>query len=581
MTGKDWLPLSLSVLLTVSAMVGLSNRLVAQNGQEDPVIVTVDFDNATVGDVLNLIFTETQISYVAPPDILGLPVGRLRLNNMPVSQIIRYVCDLTGIYARRDEKGVYILSRYVPPPPQPMTQPDRPEEKRDQKEEKITPQTPVVVSQEEWEKRTVAAVLEVLKIRFLPVNEICYILGIPIMGGSSYRDAYQLLEKIRNQVTTIQTGGYSGVPLSGSGQPGSLSTPPLIGGSGIPGFGATVLDSAFLRTADTAGQARAGLGGYGGFGPGGFGGVGPGGLAGGPGAAPGAGPFGGAPGGVGGVGGILGLIPGLQQIIGIPTQNAILVYGTAEAIDQLREILFLIDQPPDQVEIESQFVAVTGSLNEILGIDWRMAGSEVTVVTQGMPLGTLTQIGFVRGNLQAVLGTAISSNRGKVINAPRAFTINGLPAIFTSVIFRPVIIQTAITDLAGNVRTITNIIAVPLVTGLFSVPFINEDDTVTMSITPIVTDILGEFPNPAGGTIPIFNVTTTFALVRVRNGESFAIGGLLTSRDSSTQREVPLLARLPIVGSLFRGKDRTISEQNLIVFVTPRIIRLEEGILGG
>ncbi|MCS7223950.1 MAG: hypothetical protein NZ959_05275 [Armatimonadetes bacterium] len=563
------------------AVVGQSTNVVGQTPQDDPIILSVDFDNASVGDVLNLIFTETQISYVASPDILNLSVGRLRLHNMPVSQIIRYLCDLTGIQARRDEKGVYILSRSQPAPPASPTPKKPPEEPEEVKEEKMIPQPPKVVSPDEWATRALPADFEVLKIRYLPVTEVCHILGIPVLGDSSYRGAYELLQRVRNQVTNMQTGGYSGVPLmnpSVSGGMSPVSSSSLISGIGVPGLGATVLDSGFLRSPDVARAGIGGIGGVGGgFGPGGLVGGGPGGLAG-PGVGGG---FGGVPGGVGGVGGILGLIPGLQQIIGIPTQNAILVYGTAEAIDQLREILFLIDQPPDQVEIESQFVAVVGSLSEILGIDWRMAGSEVTVVTQGMPLGTLTQIGYVRGNLQAVLGTAISSNRGKVINAPRAFTINGLPAIFTSVIFRPVIIQTAITDLAGNVRTITNIIAVPLVTGLFAVPFINEDDTVTMSITPIVTDILGEFPNPAGGTIPIFNVTTTFALVRVRDGESFAIGGLLTSRDSSTQREVPLLARLPLIGSLFRGKDRTISEQNLIVFVTPRIIRLEEGTFGG
>jgi type II secretory pathway component GspD/PulD (secretin) len=290
-------------------------------------------------------------------------------------------------------------------------------------------------------------------------------------------------------------------------------------------------------------------------------------------------------GGIGGVGGfglgaagagIAAYITGIQQIVGIPTLNAILVRGTPEAIEELRRLLDLIDVPPDQVEIESQFVSVVTNLQNIVGIDWSVAGTEVTAVTAGMSSPGSINIGLVRGNLSATLGALIASNRGRVIQAPRAFTINGLPAIFVSAVARPFFIQQAITDAFGNVRTVTLVNIAQITIALIAIPFINEDGTVTVFTQPIVQDIVGEVTNPIGGTVPIITSTFTVSLVRVRSGDSFAIGGLLTTRTTQEDREIPLLARLPLIGGLFRRKSKITDETNLIIFITPRIVPAEE-----
>ena len=63
--------------------------------------------------------------------------------------------------------------------------------------------------------------------------------------------------------------------------------------------------------------------------------------------------------------------------------------------------------------------------------------------------------------------------------------------------------------------------------------------------------------------------------MRVRSGDSFAIGGLLTTRTTQEDREIPLLARLPLIGGLFRRKSTITDETNLIIFITPRIVPAE------
>lgn len=554
--------------ITILMMLGGAYKLSAQP-QDDPVILSLDLDTATVGDVLDLLFNEAQVSFSATPDILALPIGRLRLKNCRVSEVLNYIAQQAGLQWHRDERGVYILARRLPEPVK--------SSETKETEKPVLPTPPRIVSPEEQRQRleNVPIVTETIKLRHIPVADVCFLLGIPVQGISPYqlmlqdfaarrRPGLSPISRGKNQVTPLTTSVNPVLP------PTPTSTQPSLTGIGpIPALQSP-------NGAETAGQyIPGGIGGLGGFGfggvPGGFGGLGFGGLG-----------FGGL--GFGGLGfGGLGIggaalgafIGGIQQIIGLPAQNVLLVRGTPQAIQEIRDILREIDVPPDQVEIESQFVEVSGSLQDIYGIDWSVAGREVNVVTGlTVPEGTIN-IGFVRGNLSATIGALLTRSKGKVIQAPRAFTINGLPVVFSSDIDRPVIVQETYTD--GLVtRTTTYIDIYTISISLFAVPFINADNTVTVYIQPMVQDIPEYVQNPAGGTIPVVSSTWTQALIRVRDGESFAIGGLLRTRNSEARREVPLLARLPFIGSLFKTKAHDVDEKNLVIFVTPRIVRAEE-----
>jgi len=563
---RSWLWGSVCGLVVLFVFVGGVHSIFAQP-QDDPVILSLDLDTATVGDVLDLLFNEAQVSFSATPDILVLPIGRLRLKNCRVSEILNYIAQQAGLQWHRDERGVYILMRRA-------IEPVKPAETKEV-EKPALPTPPRIVSPEEQRQRleNVPIVTETIKLRHVPVADVCFLLGIPIQGISPYQLMLQDFAnrrlpgsttfsrgRGREQINSLTTSVNPAVPPTFV-QP----TPNATGVGPIPALQSP-------NGPETSGQfVPGGFGGFGGLG--GLGGLG----------------FGGFPGGLGGIGfgglgfgglgfggGFLGaFIGGIQQIIGLPAQNVLLVRGTPQAIQEIRDILREIDVPPDQVEIESQFVEVSGSLQDIYGIDWSLAGREVTVVTGlTVPEGTIN-IGFVRGNLSATIGALLTRSRGKVIQAPRAFTINGLPVVFSSVVERPVIIQETFTD-GLIVRTTTTVEIFPVQISLFAVPFINADNTVTVYILPIVQDIAEYVQNPAGGTIPVVSSTFTQALIRVRDGESFAIGGLLRTRNSEARREVPLLARLPFIGSLFKTKAHDVDEKNLVIFVTPRIVRAEE-----
>ncbi|MGX9117057.1 type II and III secretion system protein family protein [Mesorhizobium sp. BHbsci] len=104
---------------------------------------------------------------------------------------------------------------------------------------------------------------------------------------------------------------------------------------------------------------------------------------------------------------------------------------------------------------------------------------------------------------------------------------------------------------------------------LLFTPIVLNDDKINIRLAPEVSDLTG-FTN-AGD--PIFTNRKLSTVVELRDGQSFAVGGLLSSKNTKIQRQVPWLGQVPIVGALFRNSSNQKEETELVVIVTPRIVR--------
>ncbi|TIP27205.1 MAG: type II and III secretion system protein family protein [Mesorhizobium sp.] len=104
---------------------------------------------------------------------------------------------------------------------------------------------------------------------------------------------------------------------------------------------------------------------------------------------------------------------------------------------------------------------------------------------------------------------------------------------------------------------------------LLFTPVVLNDDKINIRLAPEVSDLTG-FTN-AGD--PIFTNRKLSTVVELRDGQSFAVGGLLSSKNTKIQRQVPWLGQVPIVGALFRNSSNQKEETELVVIVTPRIVR--------
>ena len=105
-------------------------------------------------------------------------------------------------------------------------------------------------------------------------------------------------------------------------------------------------------------------------------------------------------------------------------------------------------------------------------------------------------------------------------------------------------------------------------------PIIGKDDTITMSISPEVSSI--DWANAVllgGDKIPALTSRKATTTVQYKDGATLVIGGLLKKEDSLNVVKMPILGDLPIIGSLFRSKDFQNGNTELLLFVTPRIIK--------
>jgi len=159
----------------------------------------------------------------------------------------------------------------------------------------------------------------------------------------------------------------------------------------------------------------------------------------------------------------------------------------------------------------------------------------------------------------------------KILSSPTISTLNNQKAIIRvgnqDVFF--------ITGAVATQNTVTQIIqpmTIDIGIILDVTPQIAEDGTIIMNIHPSITDKTGEKTTPDGrSTFPLLSVRETDTTVRVRDGQTIIIAGLMQEKSAENYTGVPVLGSIPLLGGLFRYKTRTKSISELVIMITPTL----------
>jgi len=252
--------------------------------------------------------------------------------------------------------------------------------------------------------------------------------------------------------------------------------------------------------------------------------------------------------------------------------NSIIVKADEEGLEKFKKIVRMLDVPPKQVQIKAEFVEVKTTDVKRFGIDWSLERLNESFSTSFGPVGNVA-VGFATGNLTAQLRTQLTSDVGRIINAPIISTINNQNAMISinTVIPYWVSIATVVGD--GNVINQATPNFINVYTGLSVMPRVNGDGTITMIIQPQVADTGNIISGPEGSSdIPEQRQQMLFTQRRVANGETIVVGGFIRKNDSNSYQKVPILGDLPIIGSLFRTSAKTTEDRELLIFITATII---------
>lgn len=260
--------------------------------------------------------------------------------------------------------------------------------------------------------------------------------------------------------------------------------------------------------------------------------------------------------------------------------NAVLIYAVASEYAKIEAALRRLDLAPVQVLIEASIVEVTLGDELQYGLQWYftdkarggLVGTGVISQVAGGVLGASTA-GFSYtlrnslGTVQAVLNALAEKSLVKVISSPSVMVLDNHTAGIAVGNQQPIRSAETVTS-GGNVTT--SIQYKDTGVNLQVTPSVSAENVVTMNINQAVTDV-GQIDTATGQRS--FLQRQIISKVAVRSGETLVLGGLIRDNDTSGNRGLPLLSEIPVVGGLFGTQTRNASRTELLVVITPRVVR--------
>lgn len=264
-------------------------------------------------------------------------------------------------------------------------------------------------------------------------------------------------------------------------------------------------------------------------------------------------------------------------VIPDPNTNSIIVVTSPEYADIIRSILGQLDKIPEQVMIETMIVEASLDAESKLGVEWQFTqdkafGSSGVTGTAATRFGVQSSNpeGFrytlAGGQLGAFMNALQSDDKFQVLSTPRIFTSNNVEAQI-NISQRVPFVTSQRTDTLGNITYTYDFEDVGIV--LTVTPRITSNGYVTMDVSQTANDLQGFTSFNA----PIVNQRQADTTVAVKDGDTIILGGIIRSTVTSTVKKIPLLGDIPFLGNLFKSTDKKNSKTELLVFLTPRVVR--------
>lgn len=281
--------------------------------------------------------------------------------------------------------------------------------------------------------------------------------------------------------------------------------------------------------------------------------------------------------------------------------NSLLVLETREVIGDVRALIAQLDVPVKQVLIESRIVIANNDFSKELGarfgVSHRNGINNSTVGVSGSSEGARTALGGTvpglgTGGLNfdlpastnagriglALLGSDYAvdlelsalqaEGRGEVISSPRVLTANAKQASIEQGVEIPY--QQSSSSGATNIQFKKAVLALTVT------PQITPDNRVIMDLN-VTQDNVGDIvPTGDGGTAPAINTREVNTQALVDNGATVVLGGIFVTENRNDVSKVPFLGDVPILGAAFRNRLTVANKDELLIFVTPKI--LQEGL---
>ena len=291
--------------------------------------------------------------------------------------------------------------------------------------------------------------------------------------------------------------------------------------------------------------------------------------------------------------------------------NTLLVQDVSENIKEIRRLVSTLDIPVRQVLIEARIVIVNDDFSRDLGMRWGVTGvhdtSDGLVAVSGSAAGTSTIVNSALTNQQSTgskypvqlpaltdrynvnlpvanpagrLGLALlgedylvdlelsalqAEGRGEVISSPRVITANQKEASIRQGVEIPY------QESSSSGATTTQFKEAVL--SLTVTPQITPDDRIILDLKVTKDSVGAVISNERGGSVPSIDTRAVDTQVLVNSGQTVVLGGVYETEEGEQVSKVPFLGDIPGVGVLFRSTRKVSNKSELLIFVTPKILK--------
>ena len=260
--------------------------------------------------------------------------------------------------------------------------------------------------------------------------------------------------------------------------------------------------------------------------------------------------------------------------------NLIIFTDVPSKVEQARLLVQKLDTVTPQVLIEARIVEATTSFTRNLGVRWDSTigpdestalggeiiydlATDLSVASFGTAGFAFTKIGGTAMTLNAELQAMEALSEGKIISTPKVITLDNKAATIKQGTEFPY------NKLDADGNTTTEFLDIVL--ELTVTPHVTPDDRIAMTIQITKADQSGIINN-----VPILATKEAQTELLVNDGETFVIAGIIKNTVTEGSDGIPGLMHVPLLGWLFKNKQLSDQKEELLIFITPKIIRLEQ-----
>jgi type IV pilus assembly protein PilQ len=292
------------------------------------------------------------------------------------------------------------------------------------------------------------------------------------------------------------------------------------------------------------------------------------------------------------------LTPGRGTLTVDARTNQLIMTDVPAKIRKAKEIIQKLDRVTPQVVIEAKIVEASTDFSRDLGVTWDAAGGiqgddaragigpqkgfDVLNGTHGWDAAvnfpiTSSNNGQIGINFTKIAGTPLvinarlyameQNNQGRIVSSPKILTLDNKEAFIEQGV------EVGYTE-KGKTDEVPSVKFKKVTLNLKVTPHVTLDNRISMKIELVKDDILSYYQG-----VPTINTKKAATELLVDDGDTLVIGGITKTSEKESESGVPGLAKIPLLGWLFKTKSDTRTNEELLIFMTPRIVQLEQRVM--